>query len=90
MAKTRPTLRCPRWSGGRTVAQSVANEKEVVLVECGDLNSEQCLVGARCPWFRKIYHFDNFERIAIGFDLDSFHKGVLFSEGLGLMVMEVG
>jgi hypothetical protein len=60
--------------------------QEVVFVECGDLNAEECLVGAGRPWIRNIDHLENFEGVAIGFDSDSFHNGVLFSEGLGLMV----
>jgi len=44
-----------------------------VLVERGELNAEQSLVGAGGLRFRDIYHFENFERVAIGFDLDSFH-----------------
>jgi hypothetical protein len=44
-----------------------------VLVERGDLNAEECLVGAGCFRFRNIYHFENFKRVALGFDLDSFH-----------------
>ena len=38
----------------------------------------------RGPWLRNIYHFENFERVAIGFNLDSFHNGALFNEGLCL------
>jgi hypothetical protein len=34
------------------------------------------------PGFRNIHHFENYERIAICFDSDSFHNGVLFSGGL--------
>jgi hypothetical protein len=38
-------------------------------------SADECLVDAGLR-FRNVYHFENIERIAMGFDLDSFHNGV--------------
>jgi hypothetical protein len=55
-------------------AQSLANDQEVVLGERGELNADECLVDAGRLRFRNVYHFENIDRIAMGFDLDSFHN----------------